>query len=345
MSYEGSGLTPIFHSETSSSHLLFDVFNKHEVVAAAFLRVYYGLEAENLLVFREKSYPKKGSIDLFITFNANNHKCALLIEAKVHDYSSVTDYQINTYYNAVQEDQSYDEIYFIYLTQFNEKTKFGEAIQPRSLVEATRGKELIGERFLHLTWMDVHAFLKKHRSKLTKEQQLMVDLHRSWIVEKERTDLAANVVDVGERSLGDYLGDVSTALTKLDALGEEVKEAGRLKLRIDLTRLDDAELDIVYDAIHSLANSKSVSRKREYQTDDLTLQAVADFLSELARDYDWNLLRFYAGLFHLAHETRYLRLYGTGTRGFSIKMEVIDKGEISLCTLWRSKHVEFSLRR
>ena len=345
MSYDGSGLTPIFHSEISSSHLLFDIFDKHKEVAAAFLREYFGLEAEDLLVFREKSYPKKGSIDLFITFNAHDHRCALLIEAKVHDYSSVTDYQISTYYNAVQEDQSYDDIYFIYLTQFNEKTEFGDALKPRSLVEADRGRELIGDHFLHLTWMDVHAFLEKHWSVLTKEQQLMVDLHRSWIVEKGRTDLATNTVDVGERSLEDYLGDVSQSLAELSDLGEEVKEAGRLKLRIDLTRLNDVERDVVYNAIHSLANSKSVNRKKEYQTDEATLQAVVDFLSELAANYEWNLLRFYAGIFRLAHETKYLRLYGTGARGFSIRLEVSDKGEISLCTLWRSKQVEFSLRR
>ena len=345
MSYDGNGLTPIFHSEISSSHLFFDIFDKHKDIAAAFLKEYYGLDATNLLVFREKSYQKKGSIDLFITFNTENRKCALLIEAKVHDYSSVTDYQISTYYNAVQEDQSYDDIYFIYLTQFNKKTEFGDAVQPRSLVEAARGRELIGNHFIHLTWIDVHAFLEKYWSKLTKEQQLMVDLHRSWIVEKGRTDLAANVVDVGERSLEDYLGDVSPALTELHALGEEVKESGRLKLRIDLTRLNDAERDVVYNSIHSLANSTSVNRKKEYQTDESTLMAVAEFLSELATNYEWDLLRFYTGLFHLAHETRYLRLYGTGSRGFSVKLDVRDKGEISLCTLWRSKQVELSLRR
>jgi hypothetical protein len=345
MSYDGSGLTPIFHSEISSSHLLFDILDKHKDVAATFLRAFYGLDAKNILVFREKSYPRKGSIDLFITFNVNDHRCALLIEAKVHDYSSVTDYQISTYYNAVREDQNYDEIYFIYLTQFNDKTEFGDAAQPKSLVEATRGRDLIGERFLHLTWIDVHTFLEKHWSKLTPEQQLMVDLHRSWIVEKERTDLATNVVDVGERSLEDYLGDVSPSLTELQALGKEVKESGRLKLRIDLIRLNDAERDVVYNAIHGFTNSKSVNRKKEYLTDEITLQAVADFLSELAVNYEWELLRFYTGLLLLAHETRYLRLYGTGTRGFSIRLEVIDKGEISLCTLWRNKQIEFSLRR
>jgi hypothetical protein len=345
MQYDGRGLTPLFHSEISSSHLLYDIFDKHKAVTAAFIKEYYGLEVDILLVIREKFYPKKGSIDLFITFKANDRKCALLIEAKVHDYSSITDYQISTYYEAVSEDQSYDELYFIYLTQFNEKTDFDDSVQPKSLVEGARGRELIGERFLHLTWVDVHAFLEKHRAKLSKEQLLMVDLHRSWIVEKGRTDLATNVVETGERSLDDYLGHVSEALTVLEPLGKKVSEKRTLKLRIDLTRLDDAKRDAVLKAIHDLANSESVNRKKQFQTDELTMQAAADFLSEMAVNYEWDLLRFYTDLFHFAFETSFLRLYGTGIRGFSIKLDVIDKGEISLCTLWRNKSIDFLLRR
>ena len=97
-------------------------------------------------MFREKSYQKKGSIDLFITFNTENRKCALLIEAKVHDYSSVTDYQISTYYNAVQEDQSYDDIYFIYLTQFNKKTEFVRT--PKYLI-VDKKDSWVGKKYSH----------------------------------------------------------------------------------------------------------------------------------------------------------------------------------------------------
>jgi hypothetical protein len=204
---------------------------------------------------------------------------------------------------------------------------------------------LIGDRFRHLTWVDVHAFLEKQRAKLSKEQLLMVDLHRSWIVEKGRTDLATNVVETGERSLDDYLGHVSEALTVLEPLGKKVSEKRTLKLRIDLTRLDDAKRDAVLKAIHDLANSESVNRKKQFQTDELTMQAAADFLSEMAVNYEWDLLRFYTDLFHFAFETSFLRLYGTGIRGFSIKLDVIDKGEISLCTLWRNKSIDFLLRR
>jgi len=343
MSYDGRGLTPIFHSEISSSHLLFDIFDKQKKIAAACIKEFYGLEAEVLDVFREKPYPKKGTIDLFIAFKTKDQKCALLIEAKVHDYSSITDYQISTYYDAELEEARYDEVFFIYLTQFNEKTDFEGALKPKSLREAERGKELIGERFLHLTWIDVHAFLEKHRNKLSKEQKLMVDLHRSWIAEKGRDDLASNALEIGERSLEDYLGDISEPLAVLEPLGERVSEKKALKLQIDLTKLDDAKREDVYKAIRDLANSESVNRKKQYQTDEDTLQAAVEFLSEMAANYEWDLLRFYTGLFHLAHETSYLKFFGKGS--FSIKLEVIGKGEISLCTIWKWRKVEFSLRR
>ena len=45
MSYDGRRFTPIFHSEISSSHLLFDIFDEHKAVAAAFIKEYYGLFA------------------------------------------------------------------------------------------------------------------------------------------------------------------------------------------------------------------------------------------------------------------------------------------------------------
>ncbi|MHA1862410.1 MAG: PD-(D/E)XK nuclease family protein [Candidatus Thorarchaeota archaeon] len=343
MTYDGKGLTPIFHSEISSSHLLFDIFDKHKAVSAAFIKEYLGLEVEILQVFREKSYPTKGTIDLFITFNAKDRKCALLIEVKVHDYSSVTDYQIRTYYDAVLEDSIYDELYFIYLTQFNEKTDFDESVKPKSLVEAARGRELIGDHFHHLTWVDVHAFLERQRTKLSKEQLLMVDLHSSWVVEKGRADLARNAVETGERSLEDYLGDVSPPLAVLESLGKKESKKKTLNLIIDLIRLDDAKRDAVFKAIHDIVNSESVNKKKQFQTDEDTLKAAKDFLSELADNYEWDLLRFYAGLFHFTSETSFLRL--NGIKDFSIKLEVIDKGEISLCRLRRNRRIEFYLKR
>ena len=213
-------------------------------------------------------------------------------------------------------------------------------MKPKSLDEADRGRKDIGERFLHLTWVDVHAFLEKHRAKLSKEQLLMVDLHRNWIVEKGRTDLAMNVIETGERSLEDYLGDVSAPLAVLESLGKKVSHA---KLSIDLIRLKDSERDAVFEAICDFTKSDSVKREKQFQTEEQTREAAVAFLSEMAENHEWDLLKFYAGLFHFVDKTNFLRL--NGIKDFSIKLEVIDKGEISLCRLRRKKSVEFSLKR
>ena len=235
MQYEGSALTPLFYGEISSTHLFFDIFNKHQEIAKAFIEHIFKVQPENILVTREKSYPGKGSIDLFFDFKIKGRRAALLLEAKVHDYLSVTEHQISTYYNAVSDDQVYDQIYFIYLTQFNEKDDFESTAQPKSLVEAERGRSLIGEQFHHLTWHDLHRFMEGHSKKLSSEQQLMVGLHKSWITYKCLKDLVNNLVETGERSLTDYLIGVDNALESLQPFGRRVAEGSRIKLRIDYT--------------------------------------------------------------------------------------------------------------
>jgi len=343
--YNGSELNPLFYGEISSTHLFYDIFDKHQEIAKAFVEHIFKVKTEDLLITREKFYPGKGSIDLFFDLQSQGRRVALLIEAKVHDYLSVSDHQISTYYNAVSDDQIYDQIYFIYLTQFSERDKFEYTAQPKSLVEAERGRSLIGERFRHLTWLELHSFMEAHINQLSPEQQLMLRLHKSWITDKCSSDLANNLVETGDRSLTDYLSGVDNALESLQPLGRRMAEGGRVKLRIDLNKLNDAELDTVFEAISAFASSTSVNSKKCYKTEEQTLQAAIEFLNEMATNSEWLLLRFYAGLFRLARDTDHLRFYGTGTRGFSIKLEVIDKGEISLCTLYRNKTVEFSLKR
>ena len=345
MIYSGSELNPLFYSETSSTHLFYDIFNKHKTITASLIEEYFGEQPEQIVVIREKSYPKKGSIDIFIEFVAKGRKCALIIEAKVHDYLSVTDNQISTYYQAVLEDLYYDEIYFVYLTQFNEQTNFDNIAPPRSLMEGAKGKELIGDRFRHLTWDNLHSFLSKFYAELGQEQKLMVDLHLRWIEDKNRTDLENNKVESGERSLEDYFTDSEEAIDKLIELGDQFNQDKRLKLKLELDKLDEAQLDTILDAIKILSLSESVNDKKIYTTNEQTLEAVADFLSELSLNYKWNLLSFFSGLFNYANQKRYLRIHGTGSRGFSIRVEVVDKGEISLCTLYGSKSIHFSLKR
>jgi hypothetical protein len=345
MSYDGVGLNPLFYSELSSSYLLYDIFDSHPEIAAALIKEYFGVETEQVLVSRERSYPKKGSIDIFIEFADHNKRCALLIEVKVHDYLSVSDHQINTYYNAVREDELYDDVYFIYLSQFNRKTSFDSIAKPKSLAEALRGKDLIGERFRHLSWEEMHRFLEKHKLTLNRERQLMLELHRSWVVAKNKEDLANNVVETGERTLQDYFGDAAGAIMKLMHLGDAGSEENQPKLRIDAARLGDQELNSLLDGVVLISSSTQVNKKKQYRADELTLEAAEEFLAELAGNREWRLLGFYARLFQFVQEKDYLRFYGTGTRGFSIKVEVKNKGEISLCTLYRNKLIEFSLKR
>ena len=351
MSYNGKGLTPIFHSELSSSYLLFDIFYKHNAIAADFIKEYYDLDVDKkgedyvLQVKREKSIwvngKKIATIDLFITFTTNDNRCALPIEIKIHDYTSVAEGQINRYHRAVKEDQPYHKTYFIYLTQFNKK--IDDFMNPRTLDEAVRGKKLIGPPFRHLTWENVHEFLEKHLVKLSREQKVMVDLHRSWIVYNGEADLATNASQTGERSLEYYLGDVSEARTVLEPLGKKVQKKKYLKLIIDLNDLDDVERDAVLKGIRLLVNSESVDKDKQFPPVEHTMQSMAVFLSEMEANNERDLLGFYTVLFDFASETSFLKLYSTGNTGFSIKLKVIDKDEISLCTLWKkNKLVTFS---
>ena len=81
MQYSGSELNPIFYAEISSTHLFYDIFDKHPGIAKAFIEQTFNVEVEKLLVIREKFYPGRGSIDLFFDFHCRNRRCALLLEA------------------------------------------------------------------------------------------------------------------------------------------------------------------------------------------------------------------------------------------------------------------------
>ncbi len=54
-------------------------------------------------------------------------------------------------------------------------------------MEGARGKELIGNRFRHLTWVDLHSFMSGHYAGLNREQKMMVEMHLCWIEDKNRT--------------------------------------------------------------------------------------------------------------------------------------------------------------
>ena len=159
------------------------------------------------------------------------------------------------------------------------------------------------------------------------------------------TDLAGNAVETGERSLEDYFGGIKEALGLLEPLGETYSQNNRLKLRIDAGRLNEGQLQSLFEGIKILGSSDKVNRKKKCRTEELTVQAAEEFLSELALNREWKMLGFYAMFIEYAHKTDYLRFNGTGTSGFSIRVEIKGKGEISLCTLYRNKLIDFSLKR
>ena len=330
--YNGSGLTPLFYSEISSSYMLYDVLKNNDTIISQLIEDNFNLRPEKIDVQRERAYPKKGSIDIFAEFESANKKYALLIEVKVHDYLSATSGQIETYIDAVSESQTYKNIYFIYLTQFTPKTEFEDIATPKTIDESKRGKELLGGQFVHISWEEMHTFLDKYYDILSEEQKLIVSLNKQWILQKCKADLESNKVNVGERGIEDYFTDVKLEDIKNRlAFGKEVSENNRQILRVNTPDLTEEELNRVLDVIKKLSESEAVNKTKQYKTEEFTMQAAKDFLVLLAQSVDdWNLLAFYSKLFLYVEKTNYLKFNGTGRRGFSIKLEIKNTGEISV---------------
>lgn len=346
LQYDGKRLTPIFYSEKSSSYMLYDIFKNHTKIISELIYDSFKLVPENIIVDRERSYPKKGSIDIFIEFMNNGKKHALLFEVKVHDYLSATDGQIETYYSAVIEDSVYDEVYFIYLTQFTENDNFTGISIPKTIDEARKSKELIKERFVHLSWSVMHDFLEKYTEKLTPEQQLMVSLNRQWITHQCNADLENNKIDTGERGLDEYFFDINIDIKSRLPFGSQVWENKRQIWRVNTSNIDEKQLDEVLCVIREYSESTAINKLKQYKTEEETIQAAKDFLAQMSQSIsEWKQLAFYSRLFLLAESKSYLKFNGKGTRGFSIKLETHAKGEISLCTIYRNKTIDFSYKR
>jgi len=106
------------------------------------------------------------------------------------------------------------------------------------------------------------------------------------------------------------------------------------------------ELFLIGDIIKYYADSPDVNRTVKYSTPVGTKKAVRDFLAGLAVDENkWKLMAFYVEVFSYFNDRPYLYLQGTGAKGFSIKLNTIKDGEISLCTLWKNLTIEFRLLR
>lgn len=348
--YNGSKFRAIFHSELSSSFILYEIFNNHKNITKEFLNQFLKIEIDhtNIHVRREKNYPGKGAIDVFFSFEYQEKEVHVLLEVKVHDYFSVTKGQIKTYYEAAQEELGIGTIYFIYLTEFttNNFPKNENIGPPATLQEFEDSQQsLKNENLAHISWEDFHEFIRPFIGDLQEEERLMLELQKSWITAKVEKELKDNAIDIGERDILDYFDDITINLEKV-LPGKKTAKNNRLNYIIDTARCSQPELDKIFDVIRQFSLSKKVDKRLIKPTDDSTLKAVGTFLGNLAQDeMNWKLVSFYSKLFDFAHTTKYTILHGTGTRGFSIRVSIQDKGTLSLCTLWKNRTIEFSLKR
>ncbi|CEO24185.1 PD-(D/E)XK nuclease family protein [Paraclostridium sordellii] len=344
--YNWEGLTPLFYSEISSSYMLYDIFKKNKTIASELIKKNFKIDAKIQYIKREYSYNKKGSVDIYINFISEGKICELLIEVKVHDYLSATEGQISTYYNAAIEGNKDKQVYFIYITQFTKKDNFEGIILPKTIDEARKGESLIKQNFAHISWKHMHIFLENYYKFMTDEQKLIVSLNRQWITEKCERDLEDKRIDIGERGIENYFSDVNINIQNNLSFGRIISKNNRQIWTIDLSELEEKQLDLVLEVIKSFSQSKSVNKIRKYKTEEATIEAARKFLEKMLLNTDeWQLVGFYSRLFALVENTTYLKFNGTGTRGFSIKLGIENIGEISLCTIFNNKTIEFSLKR
>ena len=349
--YNGLELKPLFHSEIASSYILWQILNQHRDITNAFLKQFLDFEVKEIHnVAREKNYRGKGFIDLLIHCKTDTGAIYVLIEVKVHDYLSATAGQIARYFEAANEEHEDDEIYFIYLTQYKyfDDVKKKRYMEPGTINEFKKAKVKFhrqDDRLRHLEWEDFYQFMDQYKEHLSESEKLMLDLQKSWMREKTIQDLEDNQVEVGDRDLFDYFSDVKVNPVE-ELEGEKIFKNRRHIYSVDLARCNKHELNKVLEVIKQFTASKQVERKAYKPTEDATIEGVANFLQDLAKDQEaWNLLSFYAELFHYIDEKRYILLNGTGRSGFSIKIKIKNKGVISLCTLWKNQTIEFSLKR
>ncbi|MHB9094360.1 MAG: hypothetical protein ACYC21_06780, partial [Eubacteriales bacterium] len=285
--------------------------------------------------------------DLFLHFENQGVRTSVLVEVKVHDYLSATPGQIKTYYDAAVEENNNDQVYFIYLTQFN-RSNFpseGTVIMAPTIREFDDSNTVNNAaRLKHINWREFHEFIEQYREILSPEETLMLDLQKNWITAKSLQDINNNTVDVGERTISEYFGDID--LEQELTFGKLLNKNKRQNLLVDLSKCSTGQLESVLNAINTLLASDKIDKKPVLKTEESTLKAAREFLSALAEDEtNWGLLSFYSALFDRVSKTEYLLLNGTGTRGFSIRVGITGKGSISLCTLWSNKTIEFSLKR
>lgn len=347
--YDGQKLNPLFWSEISSSYLVYEIFNNHKNIAKDFVHKIFGLYVdEDIQIFREKNYTGKGTIDLMFNFKSKGRRTNFLIEVKVHDYLSATSGQIKTYYDAALSQLSDTDVYFVYLTQFNEDPPENIA-QPPTITEFDQAKKAMGrnkDRIIHIDWREYHDFIENYESSFSSEEKLMLSLQKEWITEKCMNDLNNNKSGVTDRDLTYYFKDISLDIIEELPFGNIITKRSKKIYKIDLSERIPEELQKIIEIIKEFSKSDNIDKKGDKKTSDVTMTAASEFLASLAQGEDnWKLLSFYSYLFNYINTSDYLKLFGTGSRGFSLKVKIIGDNEISLCTIWCDKTIDFSLER
>lgn len=353
--FDGKGLDPLFHSEISSSYLLFDLLESNQDAIPLLLEKWFNLPKDEIrvgLIKKERMFPGKGALDLYIKFSdGSGERNTLVFEIKVHDYLSATEGQIEKYYNAVIADyEDYDaakeKVFFVYLTQFTERDDFEGSTEPKTIREAKNAKKLMEDNFIHISWSEMYEVIEDYCKNLTEEQQLMLDLNKQWMLNKCERDLNNNEEKIGGRELEDYLPDVDLKIQEELPFGEKSHDKRRRKWRIDLAKINQEQFEKIVNLIKSLQDSDRVKENRNSPTEEHTLQAAKDFLTQLSQnETEWQMLGYFSRLFLLADTSTKLKFFGTGTRGFSIRLEVWDQGEISLCTIYNTGKIDFYVKR
>lgn len=348
---DGTKLTPLFYSEISSSFLIYQIFDDNRQIAQEFVRKFLELDVQGIDdIKREKMYAGKGAIDILLVCSVNGRPTHILIEVKVHDYLSATSGQILTYYEAALKANDATDVYFIYLTQFSSKNFHGnpDIPTPPTIEEFNNTRRALGnnDSIIHINWDELHEFIDRFKDRLPAEQAMMLGLQKNWITAKSQSDITKNTISVGQRGIEDYFPDIPLDIAKELSFGETKTKNKRRVYVINVSSLDEQEYDKLLMVIGKFLESNSIDKTLIRKAEEYTIVAARDFLSSLAQDeMNWKILSFYSKLFHMINTSSYVFFNGTGSRGFSIKVRIKTKGEISLCTLWANRTIEFSLMR
>lgn len=286
--YNGLKLRPLFYSEISSSFMIYEIFDNHNEIAKEFLKGFFGITVDDdITIIREKNYPRKGSIDVFLSFSINGVKSVALIEVKVHDYLSVSPDQIRTYYEAAKEELGNDNIYFIYLTQFNKnnissKTKIAFPDSIREFEESKKKLQLPDGKIKHVSWEEFHKFIDSYKNKLSEEYVHILELHKTWMTAKSKEDMRLNKVDIGIRGLSDYFPDIDIDIVKELDFGDIPQfKNNREILTIDLSECNTHQMEKIFSIIKNFSGSSNISKKLKLVTEESTLRAAREFLKLL----------------------------------------------------------------